>query len=81
MMDKSVYLLSFQSKVSFKHATQISAGEVLLVKTVNMHGFLCYRETKKQSSEGGCFCTKGDVASRLKVKILDNFSNFKSVVS
>ena len=38
--------------VSFKHATQISASEVPLVKSINMHVFLCYLETRKHFSQG-----------------------------
>ena len=43
----------FLSKiVSFKQATQISARELLAMKAINMHVFLCFLETRKHFSQG-----------------------------
>ena len=41
--------------VSFKHAMQVPAREVLLVKAINMHVFLCFFETRKHFSQGDVF--------------------------
>ena len=41
--------------VCFKHATQIPAREVLLVKVKNMHMFLCFLETRKRFSQEEVF--------------------------
>ena len=40
----SLFAILLGKVVSFKHATQIPAREVLPVKAINMHVFLCFFE-------------------------------------
>ena len=47
--DYSLFTLLLGKVVSFDHATQIPAREVLLVSAINM--FLCHLETRKRFSQ------------------------------
>ena len=51
----SVTCILLPKVVSFKHATQIPASEVLPMKVINMHVFLCYLETRKHFGQGDVF--------------------------
>ena len=42
---KVLFTILLDKVVSFKHSTQILAREVLPVKAINMHVFLCYLES------------------------------------
>ena len=51
----SLFTILLPKVVSFKHATQIPAREVLPVIAINMHVFLCYLETRKHFTQGDVF--------------------------
>ena len=51
----SLFTILLPKVVSFKHATQIPAREVLPVKAINMHVLLYYLETRKDFSQGVVF--------------------------
>ena len=51
----SLFTIVLCQAVSFKHATQMPAREVFLVRAINMHVLLCYFETGKHFSNGDVF--------------------------
>ena len=48
----SLFTILRGKAVSLKHSMQILAREVLLVKAISMHVFLCYLEPRKHFSQG-----------------------------